>query len=325
MLATTAPTRAMLALSALCMFAEPAAAQEWPTKPVRVLIPFTPGGTADALGRVVGQKLSESLGQNFIMENRPGGGGLIAAEAIARSAPDGYNLVVSGIGGFIIITAVTPHPGFDIVKDFTHIAMLGGPPSVLVVTPDMPAKSLQDVVQLAKQKPGAISYGSPSAGSHSALIADLFQQKAGIKLTHVPYKGASQALTDMLGGHLPMASMTLTSGAAQISADKVRALAVSTPKRVADFPEIPTYVEQGFPDLVAYTWFALSGPANMPPDIVKRLNAEVVKALKLPDVQARLKREAIYTEAFTSEEFTAFFLREMERWTPIAKAGGFQQ
>lgn len=315
----------MLALSALCMFAEPAAAQEWPTKPVRVLIPFTPGGTADALGRVVGQKLSESLGQNFIMENRPGGGGLIAAEAIARSAPDGYNLVVSGIGGFIIITAVTPHPGFDIVKDFTHIAMLGGPPSVLVVTPDMPAKSLQDVVQLAKQKPGAISYGSPSAGSHSALIADLFQQKAGIKLTHVPYKGASQALTDMLGGHLPMASMTLTSGAAQISADKVRALAVSTPKRVADFPEIPTYVEQGFPDLVAYTWFALSGPANMPPDIVKRLNAEVVKALKLPDVQARLKREAIYTEAFTSEEFTAFFLREMERWTPIAKAGGFQQ
>jgi tripartite-type tricarboxylate transporter receptor subunit TctC len=203
--------------------------------------------------------------------------------------------------------------------------MLGGPPSVLVVTPEMPAKSLQDVVQLAKQKPGAISYGSPSAGSHSALIADLFQQKAGIKLTHVPYKGASQALTDMLGGHLPMASMTLTSGAAQISADKVRALAVSTPNRVADFPEIPTYVEQGFPDLVAYTWFSLSGPANMPPDIVRRLNAEVVKALKLPDVQARLKREAVYTEAFTSEEFTAFFLREMERWTPIAKAGGFQQ
>jgi tripartite-type tricarboxylate transporter receptor subunit TctC len=325
MMAKTAPTRAMLALSAVCMFAAPAAAQEWPTKPVRVLIPFTPGGTADTLGRVVGQKLSESLGQNFIMENRPGGGGLIAGEAIARSAPDGYNLVVSGIGGFIIITAVTPNPGFDILKDFTHIAMLGGPPSVLVVTPDMPAKSLQDVVQLAKQKPGAISYGSPSAGSHSALIADLFQQKAGIKLTHVPYKGASQALTDMLGGHLPMASMTLTSGAAQISADKVRALAVSTPNRVADFPEIPTYVEQGFPDLVAYTWFSLSGPANMPPDIVKRLNAEVVKALKLPDVQARLKREAIYTEAFTSQEFTAFFLREMERWTPIAKAGGFQQ
>jgi tripartite-type tricarboxylate transporter receptor subunit TctC len=298
-------------------------AEDWPSRPVKVLIPFTPGGTADTLGRIVGQKLSESLGQQFIMENRTGGGGLIAAEVTAKAPPDGYNLVVSGIGGFIIIAAVTPNISIDIVKDFTHIAILGGPPSVLVVRPDMP-KTLSEFVSLARTKPAGIDYGSPSAGSHSAMIADLLQQKAGIKLTHIPYKGASQALTDMLGGHLPAASMTLTSAAGQLDGGKVRALAISSPKRVADYPDIPTYAEQGFPDIVAYTWFSLSGPANMPKAIVDKLNAEVVKAFKQPDVVERLKREAIYTEPFTSEGFTAFFIREKERWTPIAKAAGFK-
>ena len=299
-----------------------AGAQEWPSRPVRVLIPFTAGGTADTLGRIAGQKLSESLHQQFIMENRPGGGGLTAAEITARQPPDGYNLIVSGIGGFIIISATTPNPPVDIMKDFTHIAILGGPPSVLVVTPDMP-KTLSEFVERARQAPGKINYGSPSAGSHSAMIADLLQQKAGVKLTHIPYKGASQALSDMLGGHLPAASMTLTSAAGQLQGKKVRALAISTPQRVGDYPDIPTYAEQGFPDIVAYTWFSLSGPAGMPPEIANKLNAEVVKAFKQPDVVERLKREAIYTEPFTAQEFTAFFKREMDRWTPIAKAAGF--
>lgn len=297
-----------------------AGAQEWPSRPVRVLIPFTAGGTADTLGRIAGQKLSESLHQQFIMG--PGGGGLTAAEITARQPPDGYNLIVSGIGGFIIISATTPNPPVDIMKDFTHIAILGGPPSVLVVTPDMP-KTLSEFVERARQAPGKINYGSPSAGSHSAMIADLLQQKAGVKLTHIPYKGASQALSDMLGGHLPAASMTLTSAAGQLQGKKVRALAISTPQRVGDYPDIPTYAEQGFPDIVAYTWFSLSGPAGMPPEIANKLNAEVVKAFKQPDVVERLKREAIYTEPFTAQEFTAFFKREMDRWTPIAKAAGF--
>ncbi len=323
MIGKTLPRLIAFAGIAAVALAAPVQADEWPSRPVRVLIPFTPGGTADTLGRIAGQKLSESLKQNFIMENRPGGGGITAAEITAHQLPDGYNLVVSGIGGFIIINAVTPNMPVDIIKDFTHIAILGGPPSVLVVTPDMP-KTLGDFVSLARKEPGKINYGSPSAGSHSAMIADLFQQKAGIKLSHIPYKGASQALNDMLGGHLPASSMTLTSAAGQLAAGKVRALAISTPQRVPDYPDIPTYAEQGFPDIVAYTWFSLSGPADMPPEIVNKLNAEVVKAFKQPDVVERLKREAIFTEPFTAAEFTAFFKKEMERWTPIAKAAGFR-
>jgi len=316
---------AVIAALGLALLAAPGHAQDWPTRPVKVLAPFTAGGTADILGRLVAQKLSDSLGQNVVVENRPGGAGLIAAEVTAKAPPDGYNLVISGIGGFIITTAVTPNAPVDPIKDFTHIAILGGPPSVLVVTPEMPAKSLADLIELAKKNPGSINYGSPSVASHSAMVVDLFQRSAGIKLTHIPYKGASQAMTDMLGGHLPAASMTLTSAAAQFDAKKVRALAVSSPKRVAAYPDIPTYAEQGFPDIVAYTWFALSGPANMPSAIVTRLNAEVIKALRQPDVQERLAREAIYTEPFTPEQFTAFFKREIDRWAPLAKASSMQE
>ncbi len=316
---------AVVAALAVAVLASPARAQDWPTRPVKVLAPFTAGGTADILGRLVAQKLSDSLGQNFVVENRTGGAGLIAAEVTAKAPPDGYNLVVSGIGGFIITIAVTPNAPVDPIKDFTHIAILGGPPSVFVVTPDMPAKSLSDLIEMAKKSPGAINYGSPSVASHSAMVSELLQRNAGIKLTHIPYKGASQAMTDMLGGHLPAASMTLTSAAAQLDAKKVRALAVSSPKRVAAYPDIPTYAEQGFPDIIAYTWFALSGPANMPPAIVRKLNAEVIKALGQPDVRERLEREAIYTEAFTPEEFTAFFKREIDRWAPLAKASSMQE
>jgi tripartite-type tricarboxylate transporter receptor subunit TctC len=316
---------AAIAAMAIALLAGPALAQDWPARPVRVLAPFTAGGTADILGRLVAQKLSDSLGQNFVVENRTGGAGLIAAEVTAKAPPDGYNLVISGIGGFIITPAVTPNAPVDPIRDFTHIAILGGPPSVLVVTPELPVKSLAELVDLAKKNPGAINYGSPSAASHSAMVADLFQRSAGIRLTHIPYKGASQAMTDMLGGHLPAASMTLTSAAAQLDAKKVRALAVSSARRVADYPELPTYAEQGFPDIVAHTWFALSGPANMPSAIVNKLNAEVIKALRQPDIQERLKREAIYTEPFTPEEFTAFFKREIDRWTPLAKASSMQE
>src|SRR5712692_969485 len=325
MMITRMTATAVVAALAVAVLASPARAQDWPTRPVKVLAPFTAGGTADILGRLVAQKLSDSLGQNFVVENRTGGAGLIAAEVTAKAPPDGYNLVVSGIGGFIITIAVTPNAPVDPIKDFTHIAILGGPPSVFVVTPDMPAKSLSDLIEMAKKSPGAISFGSASVASLSAMVTELLKRMAGIKLTHIPYKGASQALTDMLGGHLPAAAMTLTTAAAQLDAKRVPPLPVSSPRRVADYPDIPTYSEPGFPEIVAHTWFALSGPANMPPAIVRKLNAEVIKALRQPDVQERLRREAIYTEPFTPEQFTAFFQREIDRWGPLAKASSMQE
>jgi tripartite-type tricarboxylate transporter receptor subunit TctC len=181
-------TRIGVAIAIMATALGPASAQDWPARPVKVLAPFSAGGTADILGRLVAQKLSDSLGQNFVVENRTGGAGLIAAEATAKAPPDGYTLVISGIGGFIITPAVTPNAPVDPIRDFTHIAILGGPPSVLVVTPEMPARSLAGLVELARKNPGAINYGSPSVASHSAMVADLFQRSAGIRLTHIPYK-----------------------------------------------------------------------------------------------------------------------------------------
>jgi tripartite-type tricarboxylate transporter receptor subunit TctC len=302
----------------------PASAQSsdtWPSRPVKILIPFTPGGTADTLGRIAAQGLSDAFGQQFIPDNKPGAGGLIAAAEAAKAPPDGHTLVVSGIGGFIVASATSGNWPVDIVKDFTHIAYFGGPPTVLVVNPDVPAKTLKEFVDYAKARSG-INYGSPSPGSHANLIAELFQQKAGVKLTHVPYKGASQALGDLVGGHIAVTSTALTSAAGVIAGGKVRPLAVTSAQRLRDFPDIPTYKEQGYPDLVAVTWFALSGPAGIPPDIVRKINAEVVKTFQKPEVRARLAREAIDPEPLDPAAFTEFFKSEAARWTPIAKSVG---
>jgi tripartite-type tricarboxylate transporter receptor subunit TctC len=313
-----------LAVSCLVVFvafiAPSHAAEPWPNRPVKMLVPFTAGGTADLLGRIAAHKLSQALGQEFIVENKPGAGGLIAAEEAARAAPDGYTLVVSGIGGFIIAAAANPNTSVDILKDFKHIAYFGGPPSVLVVNPQIPAKSLKELVAYAKSHGQTLNYGSPALTAHANLIAQMFQEKAGIRFLDVPYKGASQAITDLIGGHLAVASMTLTSAAGAIKGGKARALAISAAARLPEYSDIPTYKEQGYADLVADTWFSLSGPAHMPPDIVKRINAEVVKGFQDPEIRARLAKQAIDPTPYDVAGFNAFFKAETDRWTPIAQS-----
>ena len=291
-------------------------AHAWPDHPVRIIVPFAPGGSADTLGRLVAQHLKGT----FVVENRPGAGGVVGSETVAKAQPDGYTLVISGIASHAIAPALPQGTPYDPVKDFTHIALFGGPPAVLAVNPSLEAKDLREFVNLAKTKP--LSYGSPGSGTQGQLVAELFKRRAGIELQHVPYKGASGAVTDLIAGHIPVVSTTLTTAASQIRAGRARGLAISAPMRLADFPDIPTFAELGYPDLVATVWFALSGPANLPADIVETLNAEVNRALDLPAVRERLKPEGIVPQRLTSKEFTAFVADEVRRWAPVVRASG---
>ena len=316
-------TYRFIAICALALtFATSAYAQSWPAKAVRVVVPFAPGGTADTLGRLVAYKLAESLGQSFVIENRAGAGGVIGSDLVAKSAPDGYTLVVSGVASHAIAPALSAKVPFDPVKDFTHIALFGGPPSVLAVHPAVPVKNLKEFVALAKAAPGAMSYGSPGNGTQGHLIAEMFKQLAGINIVHVPYKGASGAVTDLVAGHIEIVSNTLTTAGAQIRAGRVRALAISSAKRLPDYPDLPTFSEQGYPALVAAIWFSLSGPAGMPPDVVTRLNTEVRRILQLPDVRERLRPDGIEPGTLDPKAFTDFVAAEVKRWTPVARASG---
>jgi tripartite-type tricarboxylate transporter receptor subunit TctC len=309
-------------LAAASLSCGAALAQGWPAKTVRVVVPFAPGGTADTLGRLVSQKLGESLKENFVIENRGGAGGVIGSELVAKAAPDGYTLVVSGVASHCIAPALSKNFPFDPVRDFTHIALFGGPPGVLVVNPSLPAQDLKQFIAYAKKEGGKLAYGSPGNGTQGHLIAEQLKQVTGIEMTHVPYKGASLAVADLIAGHVPVTSTTLTTAATQIKAGRARALAVSSAKRVPDFPDVATFAELGYPELTASIWFSLSGPAGISPEIANRLNAEVRRILRLPEVRERLRPEGIEPGDLDPQQFTAFVASELKRWAPIVHASG---
>src|SRR5687767_151298 len=311
-----------LFLLALFLVGTAAFAQPWPAKPVRLVVPFAAGGTADTLGRIVARKLSESFSEGFVVENRPGAGGALGSELVARAAPDGYTLLVSGVASHVLAPALPRGVPYDPLRDFTHIALFGGPPAVLVVHPGVQAKNLKELVSLLKANPGKYSYGSPGNGTHGQLVAELFKQLANVDMQHVPYKGAAGAITDLIAGHILVASTTLTTASSQIHAGKARVLALSSPARLPDYPDAPTYAESGYPDLVATIWFSLSGPAKMPGTIIEKLNLETRKALEAADARERLKPEAIEPGRMTAAQFSAFVGEELRRWTPVVKASG---
>jgi tripartite-type tricarboxylate transporter receptor subunit TctC len=296
--------------------------QAYPAKPVRLVVPFPPGGTADTLGRIVALKLGESLGQNVIVENRGGAGGVIGSEIASKATPDGYTLLVSGIASHTIAPALAAKPAYDPMRDFTHIALFGGPPAVLGVHPSLPAKTLKEFVAFAKARPGDITYGSPGNGTLGHLAAELLNQSAGIRIVHVPYKGAALAVVDIVAGHIHAISTTLTTASAQIRAGKVRALAISSEKRLPDYSGVPTFRESGYRHLVATVWFSLSGPAGMPPEVVSRLNSEVRRILQLPDVRGRLRGDGIEPNQLDAKAFTEFMASEVKRWSAVVRASG---
>ena len=316
------PSAAGLIALALLLGGPQALAQSWPAKTVRIIVPFAPGGTADTLGRLVAQRLTESFKESFIIENRAGAGGAIGSDMVAKAAPDGYMLVVSGIAHFCILPALSKTVPYDPLRDFTHIALFGGPPGVLVVNPSLPVRNLKEFIAHAKAEGGKLAYGSPGNGTQGHLIAEQLKQVAGIQMTHVPYKGASLAVADLIAGHVTVTSTTLTTAATQIKAGRARALAVSSVKRVPDFPELPTFAELGYPELSALIWFSLSGPAGMPSGIVSRLNVEVRRILQLSDVRERLRPEGIEPGDLDPRQFTEFVAAELKRWGPIVRASG---
>jgi tripartite-type tricarboxylate transporter receptor subunit TctC len=287
----------------------------WPTKPVRIIVPYAPGGGSDTLGRLVSRRLSEVFKQTFVVENRSGVAGVIGSQMVAKADPDGYTLVVSGIGSHVVAPMVNDNT-FDPIKDFTHIAFLGGPPTVLVVGPDSPYKDLKGFVEYAKANPGKISWGSPGQGTHGYMIGDAFASTAGIKMVTINYKGGNPAMTDLLAGHITAAFMSFGTTTPYIQAGKLRALAITSDKRADDFPQLPTFTEQGYPALTGTTWFSLSGPAGMPSAIVERLNTEVRRALRSPEIVAEMRRQNMETLDMDVPTFNAYVRSEIQHWKP---------
>lgn len=307
----------ILATMAALATLSPAQALDWPTRPVRIVAPSTPGGAADLFGRLLADHLTILLKQRFYVDNRAGGGGLIGAQIVAHAEPDGYTFVTSSIAYHAIEPAASANPGFDPIRDATHIAYVGGPPNVFIVNPALGVSTLPDLVALAKKKP--LDFASPGVGTLGHLLVEEFAREAGIKVQNIPHKGSAQAMLDLLAGNVMFGTMTWSSALGQIRAGKVIPIAVSSKARVAEYPNVPTLAESGYPDLVANTWYALSGPAGVPGEIVVKLNHAVAEVLEMPDVKKRLDDDAIEREPMTPQQVSKFVASEVAKWGPIAK------
>jgi tripartite-type tricarboxylate transporter receptor subunit TctC len=311
----------LLAVAAtLSLLATAAHAADWPTKPVRVVVPFAPGGSADVISRLIMDSLSKAFGQQFYIENRPGGGGIVAAQFVAKSAPDGYTLMQSGMSSFVLAPAMSNNPGFDPVKDFDEIAFIGGAPSVILVHPSLNVHSFKELIDYTRKAPGGLEYGSAGVGTVGNIVAESIARKEKITFTHVPYKSGGGAMLDLLSGRLKMGAMNWSTAREHLRSGKLIALAVSSSNREPDSPDIPTLTEAGYPDLATTTWQALAGPRGMPKDIIEKINREVIKSLEHPELRKQFEQDGAETKAMTPAEMSAFMATEVAKWAPLVKS-----
>jgi tripartite-type tricarboxylate transporter receptor subunit TctC len=294
-----------------------AMAQAYPARPIRFIVPLAPGGGLDFVARLVGEHMSRSIGQQVYLENKVGAGGMIASEEVARAKPDGYTLMVSGIPTHVLGPAMNKNVSFDPMRDFTHIAFFGGAPNAFVLHPDFGARSFADFMVRAKGESGGIEYVSAGVGTVGNWVAEYLAGKTGIKLVHVAYKGGANAVLDLIAGHVKVGMLTYSSVSEQIRAGALLPLVVTASARLPQMPDVPTFRELGYPELVATTWFALSGPAGLPPDIVARINHEVVNAMDRPQMRKLMDQDAIETKAMSPAEVTQYFQSEIDKWQPI--------
>ncbi len=292
---------------------------DWPAKSIRLVVPYAAGGSSDTLGRLIARHLQDALKQTVVVENKGGAGGLIGSKEVARSAPDGYTLVISGIGSHVIAPAQTPG-SIDPMKDFSHIALLGGPPLAMVVNAELPVKDVKGFIDYVNASPKGLSWGSPGQGTHGHLTGELFRQANKLNMVHIAYKGAGPAVADLLGNQIPAAFMTLSSSNAHVDTGKLRLLAVSSAKRVAAYPNTPTLAELGYPQLTGTTWFSVSGPAGMPPAVVEKLNGEIRRGLQSQPVRAAMTAESMESGDYDAAGFTRFMAAEIARWAPAVNA-----
>lgn len=312
-----------LMVGAIAMFAAamPVAAQTYPTKPVRLIVPYPPGGGTDTLARVLSQKLSEALGQQVVIDNRPGAGANIGTELAAKAPADGYTLLMAAISN-AISASLYSKLNYDLVRDFAPITLLATTPHVLVVHPSLPAKSVKQLIVLAMARPGQLAYSSSGSGTPSHLGGELFDAMTGVKMTHVPYKGGGPSVIALLGGEVSVSFATMPSVIFQVNAGKLRALAVTTAQRSPSAPQLPTVGEAGVAGYEMGSWYGLLAPAGTGKDIVARLNAESARVLKLADVKQRLDASGFEALISTPEEYGAFTKSEIEKWAKVVKSSG---
>ena len=308
----------LLALASLASHA-----QSWPAKPVRMIVPYAAGGTTDVLARIMSERLGQALGQPIVIEYRPGAGGTIGAEAAAKAAPDGYTIVMGAPGSHSTAASLYAKLGFDPVKDFAPIVHVANVPNSVVVHPSMPVKSVPELIAYVKTKPGEVAFGSAGTGATTHLTGELFALETGTKLTHVPYKGSSQAMVDLLGGQIPMMFENLPGAAPQVRAGKLRLLAVTSAKRSPAFPDTPA-VSETIPGFEVVAWFALFAPAGTPAAIVQRMNVESDRILQQADVREKIAQAGSEPVGGTPEAFAKFLADDIAKWRRVIPAAGIK-
>ena len=312
-----------IAGAALCALAVGAAtAQNYPTKPIRFIVPFAPGGGTDLLGRTIAQKLNEAWGQPVVVDNRAGGGGNIGTDMVAKSPPDGYTLLMGYVGNLAINPFLFRSLPYDSMKDFAPITLAATAPNVLVSHPSVAVKSVKDLVSLAKAKPGGLNYASAGNGTVGHMVAELFKTVTDTNIVHIPYKGNGPAIADMLGGQVQLMFSAPGAVLHHIKSGKLRALATASPKRVAGLEEIPTFAEAGYSAVEASAWYGVLAPANTPQPIVTRLHGELVRILQLPDVKERFAVSGYDAVSCTPQEFAKLIKGDLTKWQKVVKASG---
>ena len=300
-------------------------AQNYPTRAITLVIPFAPGGSTSIVGRGIADKMSELLGEKVVVDNRPGAGGTVGTRAVAKSEPDGYTLVLGYTGTLAIGPSLYKSVGYDPRKDFAPIGLIGNAPNSLVVNPSFPAKTVAELIDYAKANPGKVNFGSAGAGTASHITGEYFARAAGITLVHIPYKGTGPALTDLLGGHIPMAFAPIPASHPNVTAGKLRALAVTSITRSGLLPDVPTMIEAGLPGFDASLYYGLAAPAGTPRPIIDKLNKVLREALASDEVKKQLGNDGTEITPGTPEDYAAFIDKDEKKWSQLVKASGVEQ